>query len=1094
MPVRASLLPSKSVVSGFLRLRADHLIGFNAFISLVVGLLGLVGWIGHLPVLLQGWAGAPVMALDTAVLFVFASLGLFALQQNRLGIARKSGILLMIGSAFSFAAAFTDLPVSLTHFFLTSVNSRVLSPTQAEHAHMSYPAILVLFLFGCALYVLSRQVAASLALWLVALSGAFIASIGCLGILVLGAAVSTGHWWNSFLSQMPFPVALASVALGIALCAVFWTKLVFRQQRTPILAAALSLASVLFLFAGVDFAIFVSADATIETRKAIAETYRNSKTVQLLVETVREAETEQRGFLLTSRREYLQNYEHQVRLVSSALTELHLPTTYPEKQASLFRSLIAQKMVELARTIELEERNHHDEAVAVVKSDGGLSLMKGIDAEADTIARLFQIALKHYSDDNWKSVRLIRKTVACSYILAVLLTGLSLYLVVIELKRRSAEEKLRRQAESELEELIDERTRELIEEISQKQQTEQALRQTEQRLETALAFSGVAAWTWNIHEDAVVWSGPVQQVYGFSAAELNSYVKFQSLIHPGDRQAVNAALEVAGETGADYTAEFRVALPDGQIRWIAGRGGALRQDGKLVQMSGVNFDITPQKRVEQNLREKDRQLAMIFESGTIGNFNWNVAEDKLICHPTIWKLYGAEAQESAPAQWFTDRQHKDDAVMIERAVKDMLEGRSALDIEFRVNWPDDSVHWLACRAVAVHDGNGAPVQVNGINIDITERKLAEMKLKESEQQFRHLANAMPQIVWTAQPNGHPAYFNDRWYDLNGFERGTAINETWQSVLHPNDLQPCLKGWLRSVQSGQTFENELRMWDKQRRAYRWYLCRAVPVPNAENQIIRWLGTCTEIHNQKEAKELLEAEVALRTDELRRSLLEKETLLKEVHHRVKNNLQVISSLLKMQVDLIKDNAAASAALNESRQRVFSMALIHERLYGNQKMDEIDFGEYTQTLVGELFYSYSRSTNVFTKLKLSPIMLGIDQAIPCGLILNELITNALKYAYPDNQYGEILVELKEVENNCVSLTVSDNGVGLPEGFEWQRSNTLGLSIIDILAHQIGGSLAVQSQAGATFTVVFPKETISQAVDAAAVSTHCRESAPSL
>ena len=209
--------------------------------------------------------------------------------------------------------------------------------------------------------------------------------------------------------------------------------------------------------------------------------------------------------------------------------------------------------------------------------------------------------------------------------------------------------------------------------------------------------------------------------------------------------------------------------------------------------------------------------------------------------------------------------------------------------------------------------------------------------------------------------------------------------------------------------------------------------------------------------------------MRTEELRQSLREKETLLKEIHHRVKNNLQIVSSLLKMQTDTVKDHVA-QAALNDSRQRVYSMALIHERLYGTERMDEIDFADYAAGLVNELSYSVGKPPGVEIRIDAAQILLNVDQAIPCGLILNELVTNALKYAYPAGKSGEILILLRETNDGCVSLRVVDHGIGLPNGFNLKTLDSLGLSIVEILSRQIGGSLHIEENHGTAFIIDFP------------------------
>jgi len=208
------------------------------------------------------------------------------------------------------------------------------------------------------------------------------------------------------------------------------------------------------------------------------------------------------------------------------------------------------------------------------------------------------------------------------------------------------------------------------------------------------------------------------------------------------------------------------------------------------------------------------------------------------------------------------------------------------------------------------------------------------------------------------------------------------------------------------------------------------------------------------------------------ELRRSLHEKETLLQEVHHRVKNNLQIVSSLLKLQADSLSDPAAA-ALLRESQQRVLSMALIHERLYAGKEMAAIEFDSYARTLVQELVYSYAgRAGNVTGRILPPPIFLTIGQAIPCALILNELVTNALKYAYPAGGTGEVVVELQELPDNRIRLAVSDHGTGLPEGFDFRTSKSLGLRIVWVLAKQLGGTLTIERGKQTKFALEFPRE----------------------
>jgi PAS domain S-box-containing protein len=200
-----------------------------------------------------------------------------------------------------------------------------------------------------------------------------------------------------------------------------------------------------------------------------------------------------------------------------------------------------------------------------------------------------------------------------------------------------------------------------------------------------------------------------------------------------------------------------------------------------------------------------------------------------------------------------------------------------------------------------------------------------------------------------------------------------------------------------------------------------------------------------------------------------LNEKEVLLKEIHHRVKNNLQIISSLLNLQTDQVKDSGTLRI-LHDSQTRVRSMALIHEKLYQSKSMAKIDFGEYVTSLTKDLFRSYQRSLGeIKLNIHVDEVTLDLDYAVPCGLILNELMTNALKYAFPEGRKGSIWVELRADPKQFISLRVADDGVGLPAGLDILKNKSLGLQLVNSLVKQIDGKLEVENSSGTAFCVTF-------------------------
>jgi PAS domain S-box-containing protein len=223
---------------------------------------------------------------------------------------------------------------------------------------------------------------------------------------------------------------------------------------------------------------------------------------------------------------------------------------------------------------------------------------------------------------------------------------------------------------------------------------------------------------------------------------------------------------------------------------------------------------------------------------------------------------------------------------------------------------------------------------------------------------------------------------------------------------------------------------------------------------------------------DARERLETELTERQRaeaQVVASLREKEVLLKEIHHRVKNNLQVISSLLSLQARHVQDQQVIGV-LQESRQRIRSMALVHEKLYQSQDLTRIDFAEYLRSLASYLLRSYELTPRLVSlEVAADDVFLGIDTAIPCGLLVSELISNALKHAFPDGRGGKVLVAIRSGEDGRLTLTVSDDGIGFPEDLDLGNTRSLGLQLVNTLVSQINGTIDLDRDGGTTFRVTF-------------------------
>ena len=337
-----------------------------------------------------------------------------------------------------------------------------------------------------------------------------------------------------------------------------------------------------------------------------------------------------------------------------------------------------------------------------------------------------------------------------------------------------------------------------------------------------------------------------------------------------------------------------------------------------------------------------------------------------------------------------------------------------------------------------------------------DKRNAEKALRASEARFYSFMNHSPALAFIKDEDGRILYINNTceqaWNTTLSECQGKQDRELWP-VDKAAGLRASDRSVLESEQASRSIE-DLPLPDGR-------ICHLLTFrfPFADAAGCKLVGgVSVDITEQMRTERALASAVAA-----------KEVLLKEVHHRVKNNLQIISSLLNMQADVLSD-AGQIRIFRESQQRVQAMAAIHERLYSQEDMERLDFREYVETLSRDLFYAYGIDSDlVRLRLQLGAVSLGLNQAIPCGLILNELLTNSLKYAFPGTRSGEISVKLSCEQDQRVMLTVADNGTGLPLGFDWTQSQSLGLKIVDILTGQLGGTLHHEPGPGTEFSLIF-------------------------
>ncbi|MEG4309458.1 PAS domain S-box protein [Microcoleus sp. AT8-B1] len=596
--------------------------------------------------------------------------------------------------------------------------------------------------------------------------------------------------------------------------------------------------------------------------------------------------------------------------------------------------------------------------------------------------------------------------------------------------------------------------------ISDRKKAEATLRDSEERFRATVEQAAVGI----THPDATGRYLRVNQkfceIVGYSASELLSRT-WMDVTYPED---IDADLEqnkklFAGKIDS-FKMEKRLLHKDGTVVWVNITVSLIKEplSGAIYNVV-VTEDISDRKKTEAALKESEERFRQLAEN--IESVFWmvNVQPQEIIyISPAYAKIWGRSCADLyAYGRFFTESFHPEDRDRVIATFTKQME--SEKDIEYRIFRPDGQIRWIRARAFPIRNQAGQVYRIVGIAEDISESKQAEKTIRESEERFRQLAENIQDSVWLMS-----AEFTDLLYLSPAYEQiwGRSREELYADPLkmmewvHPED-KILLEEAMGRVLQGESTNTEYRIFLPEG-TIRWVCDRAFPIYDESGKIYRIAGICEDISDRKLTDARIQA-----------ALREKEVLLKEIHHRVKNNMQVISSLLQLQAQYIEDEATLTL-FEESQTRIHSMALIHEQLYQSEHLDRIALSPYVENLVANLYQSFGcGNTSIKFNLKVDPIYLNIETAIPCGLIINELVSNSLKYAFISSLAGEIYINFHEINNSQFHLTIQDNGRGFSANFDLENTETLGLRLVKMLAYQLEASIAIDSQRGTCYSLIF-------------------------
>jgi len=527
---------------------------------------------------------------------------------------------------------------------------------------------------------------------------------------------------------------------------------------------------------------------------------------------------------------------------------------------------------------------------------------------------------------------------------------------------------------------------------------------------------------------------------------------------------------------SDFNMELPMHLSDGQVKWMRLHSRPRRlPDGRTI-WDGVQTDITEIKKAEEVLYENELRSKVTEAVDTERRRFFDVLETLPVMVALLTPDHHVAFANRCFREKFGDSRgrHCFEYCFGRTSPCEFCKAYKVLETGKPCHWevtmPDGSV--FDTYDFPFTDVDGSPMVLE-MDIDITKRKEAEEKLRDSEEKYRNIVETANEVILITDDEAIITYVNPKITDILGYTLEEVIDKPIWGFISEECI-PIVKLNLKKRRQGISESYELKLIRKDGSPL-WTFLNAKPLFNKEGRFMGVMSMLTDITKRKEAEE------ALTNIETARK--------KEIHHRIKNNLQVISSLLDLQAEQfrnrenIKDSEVLEA-FRESQDRVISMALIHEELYKGEGFETLNFSPYIQELIENLLLTY-RLGNVDIGLNLDleeNVLFDMDTAVPLGIIVNELVSNSLKHAFPDRKKGEIRIKLSREQNeeriksitedrkriNFI-LTVSDDGVGIPENLDIENLDSLGFQLVTSLVDQLDGDFELKRKNGTEFTIKF-------------------------
>ncbi|HEY0741029.1 MAG TPA: PAS domain-containing protein [Chryseosolibacter sp.] len=654
-----------------------------------------------------------------------------------------------------------------------------------------------------------------------------------------------------------------------------------------------------------------------------------------------------------------------------------------------------------------------------------------------------------------------------------------------------------------------------IQDITLEVEAKEALRESEEKFRGAFDQVAVGISIASPEGQFLSVNQAYPKIFGFTHEELMNK-RIQDLSHPdeldGDRKIFSQLL--SGQTQVAARVK-RYIHKSGKIVWGRVFGTVIwGSNGAPKYIVGVLEDITEQREIDQALQENEERLRLVIDSANIGTWDFNPLTGHLHWDVRCKELFGMSPDDHADYEVFLQRVHPDDREAADKANRDAINGigNGEYDLEYRtIGLRDQKLRWVRAKGRGYKDVNGQPIRYAGTAIDITEQKMQEQRLREQEQRFRLLATSIPQIVWTTDEEGSVNYMSDKWVMYTG-HTPTYEKFSFPELMHPEDKAKVVPAWTECVKAGSAYQAEFRLKNIETNQYRWFSCTIAPLKDESGKAVKWIGSATDIQEQKMVEQDLENKVSERTKELlelnerlERSNSELEQYAYVTSHDLKEPLRKIQTYSN--IITTKYPKQISQEVTEYLQKIESASLRMSGLIddllkysrlsdANVMYDSVNLGIVVNNIVTEFEYTLKQK-NIVVHMDKLPVLKGVP--IQMHQLFQNLFSNAIKFSKP-NRPNKIIIKSALLTDNEKSLhpaltsrgrhykiTFEDEGIGFSPQYSeqvftiFQRLNNrnqfeghgIGLALCRKIVSNHRGYISASGEEniGAKFTIILPE-----------------------